>query len=93
MNALALIKAGTTARKAFRRWRDKKRIEKGEEPKGESQMFKGKLTYTAIIAIAAPIISSALGFDVVPADLEPIYVGVVSSIGLFGRWRATRGTK
>jgi hypothetical protein len=51
---------------------------------------KGKLTYASIAALILPVLSAWLGFEIIPADIEPVWQGVTAAIALFGKWRASR---
>lgn len=53
--------------------------------------LKGKLTYASILALVLPIVSTWIGFEIIPADIEPFYAAVMAGVGLFGKWRASRG--
>jgi len=53
-------------------------------------VFKGKLTYTAVLAILAPVLTATLGFDIVPEDLVPFWQAATAAVALYGRWRASR---
>ena len=67
----------------FKRWRERVAARAMETA-------RGKLTYASIAAILLPVISSAVGIEIVPADIEPIYQGVLAAVALFGKWRASR---
>jgi len=101
MNPLLLIKAGRTARKAFRRWRDtvraKEAIAEFQKEHGsvsnlpkDKPMLKGKLTYSAVIGIIAPVVSALAGFEVLSADILPFYQAFLAGVALYGRWRANK---
>jgi len=99
-NIRQLVRLGVASRRAFRRWRQvrraKKAIKEFSEEHGsvslqeEKQVFKGNLTYTAVLAGIAPVISNWLGFEIVPEELVPFVQAAAAALALYGRWRATK---
>lgn len=67
----------------FKRWRER-------VARRAMETARGKLTYASVAAILLPVVSAAIGFEVIPADLEPIWNGAMAALALFGRWRASR---
>ena len=56
----------------------------------ESNVFKGKLTYISIAAVAAPILARILGIDLPPETIVLWFQAGASIVGVYGRWRANR---
>lgn len=56
----------------------------------ESNVFKGKLTYISIAAVAAPVIARILGIDLPPETVVLWFQAGASIVGVYGRWRANR---
>jgi len=55
------------------------------------ETFKGKLTYGSLAAMLLPLLSQAIGFEVLPADVEPVYNGILAVLAVWGKYRASRG--
>lgn len=54
-------------------------------------IFKGKLTYSALATLLATVAATALGDGVVSgADLTELGQAGVVLVAIFGRWRANR---
>ena len=64
----------------FKWWRRRK----------EKQMLEGKLTYTALAAVAAPIVGRLLGIELAESDMAMVFQAAMVLVGVYGRWRATR---
>jgi hypothetical protein len=62
-----------------------------ENRKVFKNIFKGKLTYSALATLLATVAASALGDGVVSGDdLTELGQAVVVLVAVFGRWRAIR---
>jgi hypothetical protein len=53
-------------------------------------MLQGKLTYTAIAAVLAPLAARLLGVDVPDTLIVEAFQLAAGLVALYGRWRANR---
>lgn len=81
VNPWLVLKAGTWA---YRKYKARK------ARKEDTMFFKGKLTYTALAAVVAPVMAQLLGVDVVQSEVVQVFQAVAALIGVYGRWRATK---
>ncbi len=56
----------------------------------ETKVFKGKLTYSALAVVAAPILGRLLGFEIAETELVQLLQGLAVLVGFYGRYRATK---
>lgn len=61
-----------------------------QEETVNKQIYKGKLTYTALAVIVAGTVAQLFGIDVVEGDTQAIVTGIAAIVGVYGRWRANR---
>lgn len=85
MNALTLAELWLRHRpiRKLKEWRKRAK---------ETKVLKGKLTYSALGSIIAILGTQILGDGVVTqADWQSLGAAVLALVGIYGRWRATRG--
>jgi hypothetical protein len=51
---------------------------------------KGKLTYASIAALLLPTVSAAVGFEILPGELQPVWDGIMAALAIWGKYRASR---
>lgn len=61
--------------------------------KENEEMFKGGLTYAAVVAFAAQLFAMIAGIDVASAEVDAIVAAITTAVGIYGRFRATRDLK
>ena len=97
MYALTVIRAWLTLR-PIKRWKEhraKRRDEAaaagGEYLYDEEQpMLKGKLTYASIATLAIGLVTTMIGVDMAPAEVDAIVTALATIGAVYGRYRATR---
>ena len=90
----------------IRRWKAKRAAKKAakhpeaaEAVNGEyfteaqegGSMLKGKLTYASIAALAFGLVSTMIGVDIAPTEVDAIVTALATVTAIYGRWRATKG--
>jgi len=85
------ITALTIIRKGAKMWlmvKPIKRIKEFRQRKQEKPMLKGKLTYTALAAVAAPVLAGLIGVPLPQETIVLWFQAVAAAVGVYGRWRA-----
>jgi len=59
--------------------------------KETKEVFKGKLTYSALAVVMAPFVARFVGFEVAESDIVALFQAAAVFVGFYGRFRATRG--
>ena len=67
-----------------------KRFKEFRQSKQEKPMLKGKLTYTALAGVVAPVIASLIGVPLPPETIVLWFQAVAAAVGVYGRWRANK---
>jgi hypothetical protein len=52
-------------------------------------LFKGKLTYASVAALAAQALAAVFGIDIAPGEVEAVLIAATAAVAVFARWRAT----
>jgi uncharacterized protein YcfJ len=88
MGAFGLLKLWLAVRpiKRFHQWREDRKA----PPTDEAPVFKGKLTYTAIGAIAIGTVAKLFGVDIAGQEIDTLIQAVAVGVAVYGRWRATK---
>lgn len=85
---MALVSTVTTIVKLWLAVGPINRFKKFKRKQQEKPMLRGKLTYTAIAAVVAPVLASLIGVPLPPETVVLWFQAVAAAVGVYGRWRA-----